>query len=258
MSNELFYARQISPENQDPSFADLDASYFAQIICEGNLQYESVENPPLLRKAENAAEDAINVWNDSEFETENELYAEIADMLTKDYATEKHPQWTAEEAKQLTTAYHHYVNGKNYSAANEKTTEEYMAEMLTLYMGERYETTQIHGATQGEWQTIYYPFEQYTDEGIEMFETLYFNTGTQWIVHDDEYPPEAPEDINGYSIYCCSSNPRKELAEAIGCSPDKLVMYEVISGVTRQYTPNKDNPSPDGKPKIKTNVDIDR
>ena len=56
----------------------------------------------------------------------------------------------------------------------------------------------------------------------------YFNTGSEWIVHDEEAEPESPEDINGYSVYCIGWNDeliKLEIAEAAECKPEEVVMY---------------------------------
>jgi hypothetical protein len=57
----------------------------------------------------------------------------------------------------------------------------------------------------------------------------YFNTGTEWIIHDEETPPESPEDINGYSLYCYSWNDtglREEIANTAGCKPEEVKLFK--------------------------------
>ncbi len=69
-----------------------------------------------------------------------------------------------------------------------------------------------------------------------MFETGYFNTGTEWIIHDEDYIPEAPEDICGYSMYCYTDNPAKEIAESEGVSADDVVLYKCEMRYMPVYT----------------------
>ena len=60
------------------------------------------------------------------------------------------------------------------------------------------------------------------------FETMYFNTGSEWIIHDEENTPEGPEDISGYSCYIVADTEegiRKELAAVAGCAPSDIVMW---------------------------------
>jgi hypothetical protein len=57
----------------------------------------------------------------------------------------------------------------------------------------------------------------------------YFNTGSEWIIHDEESEPETVKDISGYSVYCYSWNTdgiKKEIADAAGSDPDDVILYE--------------------------------
>lgn len=63
---------------------------------------------------------------------------------------------------------------------------------------------------------------------LSAFEVEYFNTGTEWIVHDVDSFPESPEDINGYSIYCHSWNKdgiAKEIADSAGGRPEDVKLW---------------------------------
>jgi DNA-binding cell septation regulator SpoVG len=96
---------------------------------------------------------------------------------------------------------------------------------LKLITGREYNTTTIRGCSQGEWQDIFYPTE-YRSEFIKFFETEYFNTGSEWIIHDEENKPETPEDITGTAMYCYSYDPRKEIAEYMGVEQTDVILYE--------------------------------
>ena len=57
---------------------------------------------------------------------------------------------------------------------------------------------------------------------------MYFNTGSEWIIHDEDNTPEGPEDINGYCVYCTAWNEegiKRELAEAAEVKPEEIIMY---------------------------------
>lgn len=71
-------------------------------------------------------------------------------------------------------------------------------------------------------------WEEWSHEELDHFETEYFNTGSEWIVHDEEAEPESPEDINGYSIYCHGWNEdqiRQEIADAEDKKPEEVVLF---------------------------------
>lgn len=65
-------------------------------------------------------------------------------------------------------------------------------------------------------------------EALAAFETMYFNTGSEWIIHDEENTPEGPEEVNGYSCYIVADTEegiKKELAAVAGCAPSDIVMW---------------------------------
>lgn len=86
-----------------------------------------------------------------------------------------------------------------------------------------------------EWQMVFYPVDEWSKEALQEFETQYFNEGTEWIIHDEQEAPEAPEDISGYSVYCIGWNTeqiKKEIAEITGASPEEITLFE-FGGYTK-------------------------
>ena len=78
---------------------------------------------------------------------------------------------------------------------------------------------------------------QFSPDFVRNFEIEYFNTGTEWIIHDEDDAPENPEDISGYSMYCYTYNPAEEIAQEGGVDVADVVLYE-FDGYTRapKYT----------------------
>jgi hypothetical protein len=109
---------------------------------------------------------------------------------------------------------------------------EVIADALALIYGEPFELCTLRGCCQGEWQYCIYP-AAYGYTYRHALETEYFNTGTEWIIHDEEEAPEEPEDINGYSIYCYSYDPRAEIAANHGVQPEEVQLY-TFAGYTRR------------------------
>lgn len=103
---------------------------------------------------------------------------------------------------------------------------------LEIVHGEEFTWCTLRGCCQGDWQYCIYP-AAYGDSFREVFEAEYFNTGTEWIIHDENDAPEEPEDINGYSIYCTSYDPRAEIAAAHGVQSEEVQLYE-FDGYTRR------------------------
>ena len=109
-----------------------------------------------------------------------------------------------------------------------------LCDVLNLITGQKYEYATIRGSRQSDWNYIIYPAE-YGNEWVCEFETEYFNTGTEWVVHDENDAPDGPEDINGFSVYCTAWNDdgiRQEIADAAGGSPENVVLYK-FSGFSK-------------------------
>lgn len=103
----------------------------------------------------------------------------------------------------------------------------FILEALRLITGLEYRMTTIHGTVQGEWNCVIYP-AKYGEEFIGEIQADYFNTGTEWIVHDSDFEPEHPSEIHGYSLYCYSWNDsgiKREIAEGTGVDPENIVLY---------------------------------
>ena len=109
-----------------------------------------------------------------------------------------------------------------------RTEREAICRALELMTGKAHDYRCIRGCCQSDWQYIFYPADDYTDEAILRFEIEYFNTGTEWEIHDGETEPESAEDIIGYFMYCyecVEDNIRKEIAEFSEVKPEDVVLY---------------------------------
>lgn len=103
-----------------------------------------------------------------------------------------------------------------------------ICDALELITGIKFEAGTIRGCCQGDWQEIIYPAE-YGPEWLESFETEYFNTGSEWIVHDENTDPDSPEDISGFSVYCHGwrmEDIKLEIAEAAGDPGAEVILYQ--------------------------------
>lgn len=106
--------------------------------------------------------------------------------------------------------------------------KETICKALQLMTGKSWSTSTIHGCSQGDWQTIIYCSDTWNSSSIREFEMMYFNLGTEWIIHDGDSVPESPEDIDGFSVYCATwdeDEARRILADAACDKPENVVMY---------------------------------
>lgn len=206
------YARQIAPEYQESPLYTFD-EWPENVFVFGNRHLQ--QHTGRLEDIKQALEDISDVCNGWS------CYSKLIDVIP---ARDDGREYTRPERLELARL------AKNYTEYSNCSDDEnaILCDVLELITGQKYEYTEIRGCCQRDWQNIIYPAE-YGREWLEQFETEYFNTGSEWIIHDDETPPECPEDIYGYSIYCCSWNTdgiKKEISDAAGGNPDDVILYE--------------------------------
>ena len=115
-----------------------------------------------------------------------------------------------------------------YTEAGSLEKNNILCKVLSVVTGRKWDWRIIRGYCQSDWNEIFYPVDDWSREALAAFETMYFNTGSEWIIHDEENTPEGPEDISGYSCYIVADTEegiRKELAAVAGCAPSDLVIW---------------------------------
>ena len=96
---------------------------------------------------------------------------------------------------------------------------------LTLMLGKEYDYKTLRGSCQSDWICFIYPTDLYDDEAVLRLETEFFNTGEEWIVHDEDTVPECPEAVNGYTMYVYD-DARKEIAAEADVAPEDVVLWK--------------------------------
>lgn len=217
------YAKQVPPEYQESPlfFGDWPENVFVF----GNDRFTDhagrLEN---IRRGLEAIADTLEDMQRGAAYTNN-LHAAIWYELPRDNGT----GYTRAERLKILDLAREYCYTLNFT-----TEKETLCAALELITGQEWNYDTIRGCCQGDWQNIIYP-AAYGPDWLEAFETEYFNTGSEWTIHDDETPPERPEDITGYNVYCLGWSPEKiraEIAEFANTSPENVVLYE-FSGWSR-------------------------
>ncbi len=216
------YAKQISPEYQEsPFFLWGAADAYPGVIFDGNRNFNS-HTTPEYDAIRNGLDELTNtvdtdgkfihgIWYENMTEAVKSLMP--APLHKARYNTREIKAWRE-------------IASEWYITTNENAL---ICRALQLVTGKEYENTTIRGCTQGEWQEILFPVEEYDRDALAILEADYFNTGTEWIIHDENSEPNSPEDISGYSLYCYGWNAdqiRAEIADAAGAAPDAVTMYE--------------------------------
>ena len=210
------YARQVAPEFQEsPLF--FDECFPENIAVFGNNDYEE-HVPEIVEKVRNGLE------NCEMDEAMNQTYyvTSLVGYMMENIPPVGRKRYTAEELNEI----ENLVAGYGFRSTQD---EEIFCRILSIVTGKEWASKQISGSAQSEWNNIYYPVDEWTEEALAKFEIQYFNECTEWIVHDEEDEPVGPEDISGYSVYCTEWNEykiRKELADCAGVQPEDVVMYK--------------------------------
>lgn len=217
MSNRV-YARQIPPEYQESPLYKFD-EWPENVYIFGNRHFngrggEFIEN--IKNTMYDAADELKQLMSGSGYY--NSFIDLISDLLPEPDNKIKYSRADRLEWRRLLLAYDAgAIRGDDAARA-----------ALEIITGRKYEYSQICGCCQGDWQNIIYPAE-YGREWLAAFETEYFNTGTEWIIHDGETPPECPEDITGFCAYCLGWSDeqiRAEIADYANGDPENVILYK--------------------------------
>lgn len=219
----MIYCKQISLEYQESRLFDDEGMGPDYINVTGNRDYIS-RTSPLFDRVYNAlengefAEALDDIKNGGYYSSfyKNATQA-INDLLEPDKA--RYSTRDIHALKELVNA---------YTEAGSREENNILCKVLSVVTRRKWDWRIIRGCCQSDWNEIFYPVDDWSREALAAFETMYFNTGSEWIIHDEENTPEGPEDISGYSCYIVADTEegiRKELAAVAGCAPSDIVMW---------------------------------
>lgn len=213
------YAKQVSPEWQEsPLF--IDGCFPDNIAVCGNRDFNE-HKPDIFEKVEMTLEQGELADVLENIKEWKEYYSNVSQAIDEYLPSVK--------GRYSTNAIHAIKRlVSEYSMCPHSEEDAIMCRVLSLVTGKEWDYRTIRGSSQSEWNEVYYPVDEWSTETLQMFETEYFNEGTEWIVHEGDNTPESPNDIEGYTIYCTSWNEegiREEIAKMTGESPENIVMY---------------------------------
>lgn len=111
---------------------------------------------------------------------------------------------------------------------NNSGINEAICRVMSIITGNPWKFKFLHGSAQSEWNVIHYDTTAWSEEAIDEIEAEYFNTGTEWIIHDTDKPVNSASDVEGYTVYTKEVLPdkiREYLAMHIGCFQKDLVLF---------------------------------
>ena len=215
------YARQVNPEYQESPLFMGEEFFPDNIAVFGNRDFN--EHMPDVVQRVREVLDA----------------GELAEALEDIEAGRADPVFQFTEPAEACTDFLHPEHKKTYNAQDARTLKMAVKEYdkdennalciaLSVVTGKKWEHKTLCGCCQSDWVEVLYPVDEWNREALAGFEAEYFNTGTEWIIHDGNATPETPEDVEGYSLYCrawCNEDLKNEIAAATGCTPEDVTLY---------------------------------
>lgn len=214
------YAIQVEPEYQEsPYYMFNGDDCYNEIIITGNRKLMGRKTDE-FKTIEKYIDDAYT--DICEFD-KNSCFKNITEIIHHYFSPCHKMSYSTKEIKKW--------RGAIIGATEDRNFEKYYCEMLSMLTGKEYSYADIKGCCQGDWNGLYFP-TSYGNDFVKNFETEYFNTGTEVIIHDEENEPETAEDISGYGLYCYTYDIKKEIAEHCGVAENDVVFY-AIDGYSR-------------------------
>lgn len=114
-------------------------------------------------------------------------------------------------------------------------------DLLSICEKRIWTTTTIRGYSQGEWQTVFYPVDSYSDEFINYIESVYFGTGAEYCIIDDsklddmeitaENTPDDFRDLDCYyNYYRSDASPAEEIKKETNA--DEVILFTIDGYMT--------------------------
>lgn len=234
----MLFAKQIAPEFQESPFFMGDEMRPENIAICGNRHYveykpdyfERVESALVEGELAEALEGFSGVVECAYFTS---FYDNATAAIMAHIPPEGRSRYSTREVHALKGLFHDYGRGRS------SEDDRIFLEVLSIVTGKKWAYKDVRGTCQGDWNGLYYPVDEWSREGLDALEMEYFNTGTEWIIHDEDNTPNGPEDIQGYSIYCYGGTMeeiKEEIAEAGGVAPSEVILYRFKGWIrTEEY-----------------------
>ena len=227
-----YIAKQIPPEYQkSPLMMEGDnweGTWLDGLCILGNSDYKEHKSPE-LKNLFDELEHLTDEYKDIKEQLGYSAYETFPEAVKGFFPDYKGEDWKAWEEL-----------CEDYIDAGWDFTESVICKGLTLLTKKEYYHKQISGCVQSDWQILYYPIEEWDNNCIAMLEAQYFNTGEEWFVSDEPLDEDTnPEDIEGINCYTIGWNDeqtRQELADAVGCKPEEIIMYKAERITITSYT----------------------
>ena len=222
-----YICRQVNPAYQEsPIYVDKDRwdEIYDRLFLVPTDHCYGIRND-VLKGFFNNIEEAADAWFAIKEKSPYRTYNTITEILNDLLCREDGKKWDTRQAHAW----------KEILDSWDKDEERITLKALGLYYGGDWDSKQIKGCCQGDWALVYFDSSVWTKGSIEALEIEYFNLGEEWIcsctpITDEEAEEATEEDVtDGVCVYVYSwdeEDKRKEIANAIGCNENEVVMFE--------------------------------
>ena len=229
-----YICRQVNPAYQEsPMYGDMDMwnEIYDRLFLVPERNCYGVRNDILENFFYNV-EEAATKWDTTKERSPYRNYDTITEILNDLLCREDDKKWNARQAHAW----------KEILDSWDEDEESVVLKALDLYYGGDWDSKQIRGCSQGDWALVYFDSSVWPKESIEALETEYFNLGEEWIcsctpITDEEAEEATEEDTEDevwvYVYSWDEEGKRKEIAEAIGCNENEVVMFKHCGVVER-------------------------
>lgn len=208
-----YFVKQFAPEVSDsePYFYDFLEAY-PNVIIDGGRNFKGYGD--VLKPIQNTIDHYY------EFNCGYGYFTSFTEFLNY-YMPKKvnGKKFSTKEVKSLREAFQRNDLSQTPYEENLKTI------MLSIIYGEEYKKVHLRGYCQGDVVHCYHPVSMSFDALMEL-EALYWNGGSEVMVHDDDSEVNDADDISGYCMYIFDYNLKRGLAKQLECKEEDIVLYE--------------------------------
>lgn len=118
--------------------------------------------------------------------------------------------------------------------------------ILSAVTGHPYTARSIHDGENNKYKHLYYPKDKFTEDDILNYESQYFQTGTQWIICENEPSKEGlktqNDEIAGIAVYVkegATDDDVKNAVRKISGTPDTEIVLYRYKGYIKTYLYDK-------------------
>lgn len=222
-----YICKQVNPAYQEsPIYRDEDMwnEMYDRLFLIPTENCYGIRND-VLKDFFNNVEEAANEWYAIKEKSSYRTYDTITEILNDLLCREDGKKWNTRQAH----------TWKEILDSWDEDEERIVLKALDLYYGGEWDSKQIRGCCQGDWALVYFDSCEWSKESVDALEIEYFNLGEEWIcscapITDEEAEEATEEDTTDEVwVYVYSWNEegkRKEIADAIGCNENEVVMFK--------------------------------